>query len=252
MPNNDEIQHHGILGMRWGIRRYQNPDGSLTDAGRRRAQKLKNEFNLLTGKKLKGKISDDKPLDIKSMSDKELKDKITRLTNERTLEGLINQNKPTQVPRESFAKKLWKEVALPSILSAGKDNLTKYLTKAGADAMGLNKKVLSKSEKLKKDATDAQNAYNIAKWQNELKKLNQQSSNSQNELKKINQQSSNSQNNSKKENYEKKIYDLLKSQSSNSQSKEYTKKGKQTLTDLFDLSPSSADDTIIGPKGQGW
>lgn len=30
------LAHHGILGMKWGVRRFQNPDGSLTAAGKRR------------------------------------------------------------------------------------------------------------------------------------------------------------------------------------------------------------------------
>lgn len=32
----DEVKHHGIKGQKWGIRRFQNDDGSLTDAGRKR------------------------------------------------------------------------------------------------------------------------------------------------------------------------------------------------------------------------
>lgn len=32
----NELYHHGIMGMRWGVRRYQNPDGSLTPAGKKR------------------------------------------------------------------------------------------------------------------------------------------------------------------------------------------------------------------------
>lgn len=76
------LTHHGILGQKWGVRRYQNPDGSLTSAGKARYaaltslasdetggkysykayEKRKKEFNLgLTQRELHTAIRDAAP-----------------------------------------------------------------------------------------------------------------------------------------------------------------------------------------------
>ena len=36
----NELYHHGVKGQKWGVRRYQNEDGSLTTAGRKRRNKI--------------------------------------------------------------------------------------------------------------------------------------------------------------------------------------------------------------------
>ena len=61
----NELYHHGIKGQKWGVQRYQNPDGSLTTAGRKR----RNEFSD-TEKSVVNKLSNSyskffkKPIDI--------------------------------------------------------------------------------------------------------------------------------------------------------------------------------------------
>lgn len=40
------LEHHGILGMKWGVRRYRNPDGTLTEAGKKRVSKQYRKYAL--------------------------------------------------------------------------------------------------------------------------------------------------------------------------------------------------------------
>lgn len=102
------LVHHGILGMKWGIRRFQNKNGSLTAAGKKRAQQDSEEASDDYKKARTSKS-------MKSMSNKELRDYIDRVNLESQYANIQKQKRPAVVKFVSDV-----------LANAGKQVATKY------------------------------------------------------------------------------------------------------------------------------
>ena len=124
---NNELNHHGIKGQKWGIRRFQNKDGSLTLAGRKR-QKQNNDGPMHEDHSKSHSIKS-----VKSMSDKELRDRINRLNMERQYAQLTAQEK-------SVGKKIVSEVLLNVGKELAKEYLKNYAKKGIEAAINKSKK----------------------------------------------------------------------------------------------------------------
>lgn len=153
----NELTHWGVKGMRWGIRRYQNKDGTLTPAGKKRynaeMSKLKAEEKVLKNKmktksqldKLeakrkevedlrKGKLpasskesSEPKKKTVKDLSDEELFKAVNRLN----LEKRYSELNPQQVSKgKKFVNDMIEKAVIPAVQEVSKNAIKNGLESA--------------------------------------------------------------------------------------------------------------------------
>lgn len=118
----DELYHYGVLGMKWGVRRYQNKDGSLTAKGKKRYSSDDSNDGQKENTKPKKKS-------ISEMSDEELSKAIKRLEIEKRYRDLTKESRQSEISKgRAFANRVIEKI--------GENTLTNLGTQAANHVIG--------------------------------------------------------------------------------------------------------------------
>lgn len=130
------IYHFGIKGMKWGIRRYQNKDGSLTAAGKKRYSESggeKKDISTKTSTSTSERPSTTRPKTVSEMNDSELRERINRLNLEKQYRQLVNDGASNNTPQVSEGKKFandLKKRAMDNVLLPAVEDIGRQIVRS--------------------------------------------------------------------------------------------------------------------------